>query len=53
MLVEIKDKILDPYPEIKRDKTMADKFIYIPNDDKQIHTFVRLQLVVETFGYST
>ena len=32
---------------------MADKLSYIPNDDTQNHSFCRLQLVVETFGYST
>ena len=35
------------------DKTMADKKMYIPNNDTQIYPFCRLQLVVETFGYST
>ncbi len=29
---------------------MADKLMYIPNDDTQNHPFSRLQLVVETFG---
>ena len=38
---------------IYRDKTMADKLMYIPNDDKQNQTFCRLQLVIETFGHST
>ena len=33
---------------ISRDKTMANKLIYIPNDDKQIS---RLQLVVKTFEH--
>ena len=38
---------------ILRDKTMADKFMYIPNDDTQNYPFRRLQLVVETFRHST
>ena len=29
---------------------MADKFIYISNDDTQNYLFCRLQLVVKTFG---
>ena len=29
---------------------MADKLMYIPNDDTQNHPFCRLQLVVEKFG---
>ena len=33
-------------PRIGRDKTMADKLMYIPNDDKQNYPFCRLQLVV-------
>ena len=33
------------------DKTMADKLICIPNDDKQDYTFCRLQLGVEMFGH--
>ena len=32
-------------------KTMADKIMYIPNDDLQNYHFLRL--VVETFGHST
>ena len=32
---------------------MADKLMYIPNDDTHIYSFSRLQLVVETFGHST
>ena len=32
---------------------MADKFMYIPNDDAQNQPFCRLNLVVETFGHST
>ena len=36
------------YPRIYRNKTMADKLIYIRNDDKQNYIFCRLQLVVET-----
>ena len=40
-------------PGILRDKTMNDKFMYIPNDDKQNIPSIQLQLVVETFGHST
>ena len=32
---------------------LADKFIYIPNDDMQNYPFCRLQSVVELFGHST
>ena len=32
---------------------MADKLMYIPNDDTQSYPFCRLQLVVDTFGHST
>ncbi len=32
---------------------MADKMMYIPNDDKQNYSFCRLQLVVETFEHPT
>ncbi len=31
---------------ILRDKTMADKLMYNPNDDKQNNSYCRLQLVV-------
>ena len=36
---------------IKRDKTMADKSMYIPNDDTQNYLFWRLQLMVEKFEH--
>ena len=36
-----------------RDKTIAVKLMYIPNDETQNYSFCRLQLVVETFGHST
>ncbi len=36
-----------------RDKTIADKLIYIPNDYTQNYPFCIFQLVVETFGLST
>ena len=29
---------------------MADKFMYIPNDDTQNYPFCKIQLMVETFG---
>ena len=32
---------------------MADKLMYIPNDDTQNYPFCNLQLVVETFGHLT
>ena len=40
-------------PGILRDMTMADKLIYIPNDDTQNYPFYRLQLVFEKFGTLT
>ena len=41
------------YQVSKRDKTIADKFMYIPNDKIQNYPFCRLQLVVVTFRHST
>ena len=38
---------------IIRDKTMADKLMYIPMDDTQNYPFFKLILVVETFQHST
>ena len=35
---------------ILREKTMADKLIYIPNDDTQNYPLCRLQFVVETLA---
>ena len=32
---------------------MADELMYIPNDDTQNCLLCRLQLAIETFGYST
>ena len=32
---------------------MADRLMYIPNDDTQNYPLCRLQLVVETFEHST
>ena len=40
-------------PGIKRDKTMADKLMYIINDYTHNYPLCRLQLEVETFGDST
>ena len=37
------------YSGISRDKTWADKLMYIPNVDTQDYPFFILQLVVETF----
>ena len=39
-------------PGIYKDKTMADKLLYILNDDNQNYPFFRLQLEVETFRHS-
>ena len=36
---------------ILRNKTMADKLIFIPNDDTQNYPFSRLQIVVEPFEH--
>ena len=38
---------------IKRDKTLADKFMNISNDDTKNYPFCRLFLVAETFEHST
>ena len=38
---------------IYRDNTMADKFMYIPNDNAQNYPFCRLKLVVEKFEHLT
>ena len=38
---------------IERDKEMADKLIYIFNNDTKNYPFRRLKLVIETFGHST
>ena len=38
---------------IERDKTMADKLMYIPNDVTQNYPFCRLQLVIDMFGHLT
>ena len=38
------------YYGIQRDKTIADKLMYIPKDD---YLFFRLQLMVEMFGHLT
>ena len=35
------------------DKTMANKLMYIPNEDTQKYPFCRLKFVVETFEHST
>ena len=38
---------------IQSDKTIADKFVYLPNEDTQNLPFCRLQLEVETIGQIT
>ena len=45
-----KDKVRVILP---RDKTVADKLMYFPNDDIQNYTFCRLQIVIKMFGHST
>ena len=35
---------------ISRDKTMADKLMYIPIDDTQNYSLCTLELVIETFN---
>ena len=37
---------------LPKDKTMADKLVYIPNDYTQNYPFCRLQLMDEMFGDS-
>ena len=34
----------------QRDKTMADKLMYIPNEDSQYYPIYKLKLVVETLN---
>ena len=38
---------------ILRDKTMADKLMYNPNDNTQNYLFYMLEQVVKMFGHST
>ena len=37
----------------KRNKTIAEKLLYISNDDTQNFPFYGLKLVVKTFGHTT
>ena len=53
MLILFSFKGMFSNPGIQRDKTIADKLIYISNDDTQNYPFCRLQSVVETFEHST
>ena len=46
----IRGWVSDIYPGIKRDKTMADEWLYLSNNEKQNYLICRLQLVVETLG---
>ena len=46
-------KIVRGMDRERKDKTMADKLMYIPNSNTQKYPSCRLQLVVETFGHST
>ena len=48
----IKFIVLMKNSRIYRYKTMADKLMYIPNDDTQNSIFCKLQLLVEIFGHS-
>ena len=41
------------YAGILGDKIMADRLMYVPNEDTQNYTFFKLQLVDETYGLST
>ena len=40
-------------PGILRGKTMANKLMYIPNNDIENYPFCRLKEVVEKFGHLT
>ena len=44
---------LDATPKVYRNKTMADKSMYIPNKDTQNYPFSGLKSLVETFENST
>ena len=46
-------QIMDTESGIWKDKTIADKLMYIPNDDNQTYPFCRLKLVIEMFEHST
>ena len=47
--IQIAFKLLDN----SLDKTMADKLMFIPNNDTQNYPFCSAKLVVETFEHST
>ena len=51
-LLEKSSKEIIKNPQDLKDKTMPDKFIYIPIDT-QNYPFGRLYLMVEMFGHST
>ena len=38
---------------VYRETTMGDKLMYTPFDNTHYYSFCRLQLLVETFGFST
>ena len=53
-MLEFKEFILEKSNHIKhRDKTMAYKFMYIPNNETQNYPFGRLQFMLKTFEHST
>ncbi len=43
--------IVQVFPGIYRDKTMADNLMYIPKDNTQNYPFCRLKLVVKTLKH--
>ena len=43
--------IIQQFRDVKESKTMADKLMYILNDNTQNYPFCRLRLVVETFKH--
>ena len=46
-------KLKDCNRTVQRDKTMADKLMYITNNDSQNNPFFNLLLWVKMFGHST
>ena len=49
----IKVSLYTDYAQNLRNKTMAEKLMYIPKDDKQNYIFSRLNLEIGTFEHST
>ena len=50
LLLSAQENIHYDYSGIYRDRTMADKLMYIPNDDTHNYPFCKLQLVVKILG---